>query len=60
MFEKKLFKISSVSDSDLAMSVLPMKFIVSLETELSEIKDFYSFLELLIIFLINFFSSNFP
>ena len=43
MFEKNLFKISPASDSDLTISFFSIKFILSLETDLSEIKGFIVF-----------------
>ena len=43
MFEKNLFKISAASDSDLTISFFSIKFILSLETDLSEIKGFIVF-----------------
>ena len=43
MFEKNLFKIFAVSDSDLTISFFSTKFILSLGTDLSEIKGFIVF-----------------
>ena len=40
IFEKNLFKTSAASDFDLAISFFSVKFIQSLETDLSEIKGF--------------------
>ena len=39
-FEKTLFKTSAVSHSDLTISSFFVRFILSLETDLSDIKDF--------------------
>ena len=43
MFEMNLFKISAVSDSDLALSSFYIKFILFPEIDLSEIKGFMVF-----------------
>ena len=38
MFEKNLFKTSVISDTDLTISSFSIKFILSFETNLSEVK----------------------
>ena len=54
IFEKKLFKVSAVSDSDVSIFSFSVRFIFSLNTDLSESR-FYCFPKFLIILFLTFF-----
>ena len=57
ILEKKLFKVSAVSDSDVSIFSFSVRFIFSLDTDLSESKDFAVFQNFLLS--IPFYSSKF-